>query len=84
MPEKIWVPQPATQLYGGNAESIRDRFVRQYGEASVMKAELSVCLDVMLLTGMIKPAEFVDVLGRKLQRIDNMRRAAANLDADRG
>jgi hypothetical protein len=63
---------------------VRDRFVAQYGENTVQRAELSVCLDVLLLVGIIKPSEFIEVLGRKLHRIDEQRRAAANLDSDRG
>ena len=87
MPEKIWVPQPATNLYrtGGNdPESLRDKLVSKYGESTVLRAEVSVLLDLALLTGMIKPAEFVDVLIKKLERTDAHRRAAANLDSDRG
>lgn len=92
MPQKgprpaIWVPQPATQLYavgGAQAESVRDRLVGQFGEATVQRAEVSVLLDLMLLHGVIKPGEFVDLMLKRLHRIDEQRRAAANLDEDRG
>ena len=84
---KIWVPQPATNLYrtGGNdPETLRDRLVKHYGESTVLRAEVSVLLDLALLTGQIKPSEFVEVLTKKLARTDEHRRAAANLDSDRG
>lgn len=77
---KIWIPQPATKLYGaGNThpETVRDRFVRQYGESTVQRAELSVVLDLLMLTGAIAPSEFVDVMSKKLSRIDQERQAAA-------
>ena len=78
-PKKVWVPQPATKLYGGNAESISDRFVREYGESTVSKAELQCVLDFMLLLGIVKPSEFVEVLERKLRRTDELRRHAAGV-----
>jgi hypothetical protein len=80
MPPKIWVPQPATKLYsvgGTDAETVRDRFVRQHGESSVQRAELSVVLDLMMLTGMIKPSEFIEVISKKLSRLEQQRQAAA-------
>lgn len=86
-PRKIWVPQPATRLYGaggGDPESIRDRYVDAYGEGTVQRAELSTCLDLFMLNGMIKPSEFIEVISRKLSKIDEKRRQAANLDSDRG
>jgi hypothetical protein len=70
---------PATKLYGSNSESLRDRFVAQYGETTVHKAEHQVLLDLMLLLGVIKPSEFVDVLTKKLQRVDDLRRHAAGV-----
>lgn len=79
---KLWVPQPASNLYavGGEAETIRDRFVRQYGEGTVLRSELQICLDLMMLTGVIKPQEFVEVLERKLNRTEAARRRAAGFD----
>jgi hypothetical protein len=74
------LPQPATELYkggGGEPVTIRDRFVQQYGEGTVQRAELQVCLDLFMLMNIVKPQEFVEVLERKLRRIDDMRRAAA-------
>lgn len=87
MSKKIWVPQPASKLYGaggGHPESVRDQLVQQYGEGSVEKAEISVVLDLLFINGIIKPSEFVDLMMKKLHRIDEQRRAAANLEMDRG
>lgn len=84
---KIWVPQPASKLYGaggGDPISIRDQLVNQYGEGTVQRAELQTMLDVVILAGLIKPQEFFDVLMKRLHHIDQARRAAANLDEDRG
>lgn len=87
MPQKIWVPQPASRGYGaggGDPISIRDRLVDQYGEGSVQRAELQTVLDVIILSGLIKPEEFFHVMSKRLHDIDQRRRAAANLDSDRG
>lgn len=84
---KIWVPQPASNIYGaGGADPVtaRDALVQQYGEGSVQRAELSCVLDVMVISGLIAPSELLDAVHKRLYRIDQMRRAAANLDSDRG
>lgn len=84
---KIWVPQPASKGYaagGGDAVSIRQQLVDQYGEGSVNRAEIQTILDVIILSGLIKPQEFYDVMMKRLYHLDQMRRAAANLDSDRG
>lgn len=84
---KIWVPQPATRGYGasgGDPVTIRDQFVNQYGEGTVQRAEIQTILDVIIITGLIKPQEFFDVMQKRLYHLDQMRRAAANLDSDRG
>jgi hypothetical protein len=84
---KIWQPQPASRAYGaggGDPVSIRDQLVRQYGESDVLRAEFQTVLDVIILSGLIKPQEFFDVMQKRLYHLDQMRRAAANLDSDRG
>ena len=80
MPDLPSLPQPATDLYRDGTQepvAIRDRFVQMYGEGTVMRAELQVCLDLFMLMGIVKPQEFVEVLERKLKRTDDLRRAAA-------
>jgi len=87
MPPRIWVPQPASRGYGaggGDPVDVRSQLVNQYGEGTVTRAELQTCIDVLILTGMIKPEEFFDVIMKRVHHIDQMRRAAANLDEDRG
>jgi hypothetical protein len=87
MPQKVWVPQPATKLYaaaGTDPETLRDRLVDQYGEGSVQRAEISCILDLLMIMRVVAPSEFVDMMQKKLYRIDQRRRAAANLDIDRG
>ena len=86
MPGKIYVPQPATRGYsaGGNDPvSVRDRLVQEYGDGTVTRAELATVLDVIILSGLIKPQEFFEVMTKRLAHLDQMRRAAANLDSDR-
>ena len=75
---------PATKMYGGQGpepETIRDRFVAAYGEDTVRQAELQVVLDLFMLMGVCKPAEFVEVLTRKLERVDRLRRAQAGIES---
>jgi hypothetical protein len=79
------VSMPASKLYeagGAHPETIRDRFVGMYGEATVQRAELQVVLDLFMIMGVCKPQEFVDVLSRKLERIDKIRRQEAGIQGD--
>ena len=79
------VPMPASKLYeagGAHPESIRDRFVASYGEATVQRAELQVVLDLFMIMGVVKPQEFVEVLQRKLERINRMRMEQAGIQSD--
>jgi hypothetical protein len=82
MPDKVGVPMPATQLYKrgmDEPEALRDRLCAMYGEATVHNAEHQVVLDMMMLLGVVKPQEFVDVLMRKLERVDRLRREQAGI-----
>lgn len=84
---RIWVPQPASKAYGaqgGDPVSVRDQLVDRYGESTVQRAELQTIIDVIMLTGIIKPQEFFDIMMKRLYHLDQMRRAAAGLDEDRG
>lgn len=62
----------------------RDALVRQYGENTVLRAELASILNIMYVTGIMKPNEFTDIMMQQCQRIEEERRAQANLDEDRG
>jgi hypothetical protein len=85
--KKLWVPMPASKLYqaqGADPESLRDQMVRQFGSTTVQEAELSCILDLLMVMGVVKPSEFVDLMQKKLHRIDQRRRMMAQLDEDRG
>jgi len=86
-PARIWVPQPASRAYGErgqNPQSVRDAMVRSYGETTVQQCELAIILDVFILTGMMNPNEFMEVMRLRLDKVDQQRRAAAGLEEDRG
>ncbi len=82
MPGKIWVPMPETEMYKKTIS--RDELVGKFGEATVTRAEVSVVLNILYMTGMIKPNEFVELMIMQCRRIEDERRAQVNLDSDRG
>lgn len=78
------MPEPS---YGGNrqAKDYRNReLIPKYGTATVQLAEVTAVIEIMFVTGMIKPTEFAEMVGRICYKIDQRRRAEANLDEDRG
>lgn len=81
---RIWIPTPASKAYGSDAMTVRDRLVQAYGADDVFKMEVSVVLDVMILTGMLSPTEFMEVMVKKLQKLDDARREHARLERDSG
>lgn len=82
MPDKIWVPMPESDLYKKAVS--RDELVNKFGESTVSRAEVATVLNIMMITGMIRPNEFIDLMVRQCNRIEEERRLAANLDIDRG
>ena len=82
MPDKILVPMPESDLYRKTVS--RDELVGKYGETTVSRAEVACILNIFMITGVVKPNEFIDLMVRQCQRIDEARRLAANLDVDRG
>jgi hypothetical protein len=79
---KIIMPEP--DFRNSNAQNYRNGvLIPQFGEATVKAAEVSVVLDIMIMTGIVKPAELIDLIEQKCRRIDDSRRRAANLDEDR-
>lgn len=82
MPGKIWVPMPETEMYKKTVS--RDELVGKFGEATVTRAEVSVVLNILYMTGMIKPNEFVELMIMQCRRIEDERRAHARLEEDRG
>lgn len=83
---RIWVPRPASLAYrdAGDPVSVRDSLVKEFGETTVTEAEISTILDVFIITGIMKSSEFIETITIRLKKIDQARRAAANLDSDRG
>jgi len=79
---KIWVPMPQSEMYRKSVN--RDELVGKYGEATVLRAEISVILNLLYLTGVIRPNEFIDSMVMQCNRIEDERRREANLDSDRG
>jgi hypothetical protein len=73
---------PETEMYKKTIS--RDQLVGQFGEATVSRAEVSVILNLLYMTGMIKPNEFVDLMMMQCRRIEDERRAQVRLDSDRG
>lgn len=71
MPGRILVPMPTAEGYHGN---LRDRLVVQYGEASVTRAEIAVCLNVLMAIGVMKQDEFVQLLMTVLEKTEQRRR----------
>lgn len=82
MPDRIGVPMPEADFYRKSVR--RDELVQQFGEVTVSKAEVATILNVLYVTGVMKPAEFIDLMVHQCRRIEEERRAAARLDADRG
>jgi hypothetical protein len=55
----------------------RDRLIRQYGEPSVMHAEVSVCLTVLIQLGILKKSEFLELVTQALAAADLRRQRQA-------
>jgi len=82
MANRILVPMPESDMYKKSVK--RDDLVQKFGEATVSRAEVSVILNLLYMTGMIKPYEFVDLMVMQCRRIEDERRAAVRLEEDRG
>jgi hypothetical protein len=76
------MPEPE---YGGNrqAKDYRNReLVPKYGEATVIRAEVVALMEIMFVSGVIKPAEYAEMVGRICYKIDQRRRAEAGIQGD--
>lgn len=78
----IYVPMPQSDsVYGpapdGVTMSTRDKLIRQYGEVSVMHAEVAVCITIMSELGVIKKSEFADLVMQALSAADRRRQQHA-------
>jgi len=74
---RIYVPMPTAESYQGNT---RDKLVQKYGEASVTRAEIAICINVMMAVGVIKQSEFVSLLVEILEKAEQARRRQAGVD----
>lgn len=72
----IYVPMPKSSFAYGDSMK-RDQLIRRYGEVSVMHAEVSACVSVMILLGIIKKTEFVELVENALQSADKARQRQA-------
>lgn len=78
----IYVPMPQSDSVYGPAPldsglSIRDRLIRQYGEVSVMHAEVAVCITIMSELGVIRKSEFAEMVKQALASADRRRQLQA-------
>ena len=80
--DKILVAMPESEMYKKSVP--RDELVRQFGEATVGRAEVASILNIIFVTGVVKPGEFIDILVEQCRRIEDIRRRDAMLEEDRG
>lgn len=73
---------PESDMYRKSVS--RDEIVNRYGEATVSRAEVAVLLNIMYVMKIVKPNEFIDMMVRQCERIEEERRKEARLEADRG
>jgi hypothetical protein len=70
------VPMPhARTVYGEGSK--RDQLIQQYGEVSVMHAEVAVCVTVLVELGIIKKSEFAELVENALKAADIRRQRQA-------
>lgn len=85
MPNKpkphVYVPMPQSDVtYGkpeGDGMPLRDRLIRQYGEVSVMHAEVAACITILVELGIINKTDFVELVKRSLASADLRRQRQA-------
>jgi hypothetical protein len=75
------VPMPEPEFYSQSSDTrnARDYFIRTYGSTTVMLAEMAVVLDLMVILGIVKPAELAALIERKCKKIDMERRIHAGV-----
>jgi len=77
----IYVPMPGGKgTYPEDPQrkmNRRDVLIREYGEVSVMHAEVAVCVNVIIQLGFLKKSEFVEMVERALAVADIQRQRHA-------
>lgn len=71
----VILPTPDYGSRSGNY--VRDRLVQEYGETNVMKAEIAICIQLLMMNGVIKGSQFIEMLEVVLKKADDRNRAAA-------
>lgn len=72
----IYVPMPQSKAAYGEG-SKRDQLIRQFGEVSVMHAEVAVCVTILIELGIIKRSEFAELVESALVAADLKRQRHA-------
>ena len=72
----IYVPMPKSEGYGGN---LRDELVQKFGDATVTRAETAVIVNILIYMGVMKAAEFREMITTMCTKIDDERRRAAGI-----
>lgn len=76
MPKIPNIPMPTPQ-YGKGGDYLRDKLVQKYGEASVLRAEISICINLLIMNNVISGSQFIELLEHLLSKNEDRRRAAA-------
>lgn len=79
---RVQVAMPSADLYRKTVS--RDTLVNQFGESTVLRAEMATMMNVMIATGICTASEFVDIMIQQCQRIEQERRRDAGLEEDKG
>lgn len=80
--DRIGVAMPTSDVYKKTAS--RDQLVQRFGESTVVRAEIATTMNIMIASGVCTSREFVDVMIRQCEMIEDRRRADARLESDRG
>lgn len=81
---RVAMPEPR---YNGDRQVVRYRnaeLVPAFGEATVVAAEQATALDIIMMMGLAKPREVIELVKIACEKADYERRRQANLDEDKG
>lgn len=78
MPEPNYNGDRAVQRYRNN------ELVPAFGEATVIAAEQATALDIIMMMGLAKPREVIELIKIQCEKADYARRRQANLEEDKG
>lgn len=78
------MPEPPGTYPRIQGRSKRDILIRNYGEVSVMHAEVAVCVNIMIQLNLLKKSEFVELVERALAVADIARQRHAESGGKEG